>query len=242
LPSGPATPLPVSHSRDFYAPIESSLPPGNGVEFRNRPDYHQTYIGFELQATKRLANRWMGRVAFSSNSHTEHFDGPAAIQDPGATTTWPNIQGGAYITSTTGSGKSEIYLILPRYQLAASGMYQMPWGINHAGNLVSREGFGKPYFETVESADPTLPEKRVLLVNPRDQRLDAATTFDLRLEKAFHIGRNELSVSGDIFNLFNASTVLGRQYDVTATGTTGFDQPLEVMNPRILRLGVRWLF
>ena len=49
-------------------------------------------------------------------------------------------------------------------------------------------------------------------------------------------------MSGDVFNLFNASTVLGRQYDVTATGTTGFDRPLEVMNPRILRLGVRWLF
>jgi hypothetical protein len=231
-----------NYSRDYYAPLESSLPLGNGVEFRNRPDYHQTYVGFELQATKRLANRWMGRVAFSSNRHTEHFDSPVAIQDPGATTTWPNIQSGAYITPTTGSGKSEIYLILPRYQLAALGMYQLPWGLNLAGNLVSREGFGAPYFSTVESADPALPEKRVLLVDPQDQRLDSVTTLDLRLEKGFRVGMGELSVIGDVFNLFNASTVLGRQYDVTATGTTGFNQPLEVMNPRLLRLGVRWLF
>ena len=43
-------------------------------------------------------------------------------------------------------------------------------------------------------------------------------------------------------NLFNVSTVLGRQYDVTATGNTGFDRPLEIMNPRLLRLGVRWQF
>ena len=231
------------YSRAYYAPIESSLPPGNGVEFRNRPDYHQTFLGFEVQATKRLANRWMGRVAFSTNNHTEHFDSPAAIQDPGGTTTWPNIDGGAYITPTTGSGKSEIYLILPRYQLAASGMYQLPWGLNLGANLVVREGYGRPDFETVDSADPTLPEKRVLLVNPRDKRLDAVKSLDMRVEKAFAIRRaGELSVTADIFNVFNVSTVLGRQYDVTATGTTGFDRPLEIMNPRLLRFGVRWQF
>lgn len=231
-----------SYSREYFAPIDSSLPAGNGVEFRNRPDYHQTYLGFELQATKRLSNRWMGRVAFSTNRHTEHFDGPGAIQDPGASTTWPNIDGGAYMTATTGSGKSEIYLILPRYQFSASGMYQLPYGINLAANLVAREGYGKPYFETVGSADPTLPEKRVLLVNPRDERLDGVTTLDLRLEKTFNVRAGSLTFTGDLFNLFNSSTVLGRQYDVTATGVTGFDRPLEIMNPRLLRLGLRWAF
>ncbi|MEZ5288147.1 MAG: carboxypeptidase regulatory-like domain-containing protein [Vicinamibacterales bacterium] len=231
-----------AYEQPYYAPIDSRLPPGNGVEFRNRPDYHQTYLGFELQATKRLSNRWMGRVAFSTNRHVEHFDGPGAVQDPGATTTWPNIDGGAYVTATTGSGKSEIYLILPRYQLAASGLYQLPYGINVGANLVAREGYGTPYFETVESADPTLPEKRVLLVNPRDERLPGVATLDMRVEKAFALRMGEVSVTADVFNLFNASTVLGRQYDVTATGTTGFDRPLEIMNPRLLRFGVRWRF
>jgi hypothetical protein len=232
-----------SYSREYYAPVDVRLPPGNGVEFRNRPDYHQNFLGFEIQATKRLANRWMGRVAFSTNNHTEHFDGPAAIQDPGGTTTWPNIADGAYITPTTGSGKSEIYLILPRYQFTASGMYQLPYGFNVGANLMVREGYGKPYFETVDSADPTLPEKRVLLVDPRDERLNAVKSLDMRVEKAFTIRRaGELSLTADIFNLFNVSTVLGRQYDVTATGTTGFDRPLEIMNPRLLRLGVRWQF
>jgi hypothetical protein len=35
---------------------------------------------------------------------------------------------------------------------------------------------------------------------------------------------------------------LGRQYDATAPGSTGFNQPLEIMNPRLLRLGVRYRF
>ena len=46
----------------------------------------------------------------------------------------------------------------------------------------------------------------------------------------------------DLFNVFNAATVLGRQYDVEATGTRGFDSVLEIMNPRILRLGLRVKF
>jgi hypothetical protein len=43
----------------------------------------------------------------------------------------------------------------------------------------------------------------------------------------------------DVFNVGNAATVLGRQYDLRRTGPTGYNQVLEIMNPRILRLGFR---
>jgi hypothetical protein len=46
----------------------------------------------------------------------------------------------------------------------------------------------------------------------------------------------------DVFNITNSATVLGRQFDYRATGATGFNQILEVMNPRILRLGARLNF
>jgi hypothetical protein len=231
-----------AYSQDYFAPRESSLPPGNGSEFRNRPDYHQQYLGLEVQATKRLSNRWMARVGFSSNRHTEHFTGTGGIQDPGRSTTWSNIDGGAYVTGTAGSGKSEIYLILPRYQVNASGMYQLGYGVNVAASLTAREGYGMPFFEPVDSADPLLPEKRVMLVDPRDSRLPAVTTLDLRGEKMLTIAGRELALSLDLFNVFNSATVLGRQYDVTATGSTGYNQPLEIMNPRLLRVGVRFQF
>jgi len=231
-----------AYSQQYFAPRESSLPAGNGSEYRNRPDYSQQYVGFEVQATKRLSNKWMGRFGFSTNQHTESFGSAAARQDPGPSTTWPNIDGGAFVTATTGSGKSEIYLILPRYQITASGLYQFPWGINAAANLVAREGYGMPFFEPVESADPVLPEKRVLLVDPKESRLPAVTSLDVRGEKSFTFGSRELVLTADLFNAFNASTVLGRQYDVTAGGNTGYNQPIEIMNPRLLRFGVRFQF
>jgi hypothetical protein len=231
-----------NYRRDYYAPNEASLPAGNGVELRNRPDYHQQYLGFELQATKRLSNRWMARLGFASSRHNEYFNGDGGIQDPGQTVAWPNIEGGAFVTATSGSGKSEVYLVLPRYQFNASGLYQFAYGINVAANMTARQGYGMPFFETVESADPIQPEKRVLLVDPDDSRLPSVATFDLRGEKTFTFGSRQLALSLDLFNVFNSSTVLGRQYDVTATGSTGYNQPLEIMNPRLLRFGVRFQF
>jgi hypothetical protein len=233
----------VSATEEVYTPNVSALPPGNGGEYRNRPGYHQQYLGFEVQATKRLADRWMARVGFSTSTHREYLDDPSqAVQDPTSTTIFPNEDGLAIVTPSFGSGKSEVYLLSPRYQINASGLYQLPRGVNVAANIVARQGFGQPYFATVGSDDPSAPEKRVLLVDPEDTRLPGVVSFDLRIGKAFTIRNSELALDFDIFNLLNQSTVLGRQYDVTATGSTGFNQPLEIMNPRLFRLGVRFRF
>lgn len=232
-----------SYSVPYYRPVASALPEGNGAEYRNRPGYHQRYLGFEVQATKRLADRWMGRIGFSTGSHREYFDDPSvALQDPTSTTTFPNIDGGAVVTPTSASGKSEIYMLSPRYQINATGLYQPGWGINVAGNLTARDGFGQPYFATQPSTDPSATRKRVLLVDPDETRLPTVVSLDMRVGKSFALRSSELAIDLDLFNVLNRATVLGRQYDVTTTGATGFNQPLEIMNPRLLRLGVRYRF
>jgi hypothetical protein len=43
----------------------------------------------------------------------------------------------------------------------------------------------------------------------------------------------------DVFNLLNSGTVLGRKYDVEADT---FNQITEIMNPRIVRFGLRLQF
>ena len=232
-----------SYSEPLYAAITSRLPEGNGAEYRNRPGYHQRYLGLELQATKRLADRWMARVGFSTSTHREYLDDQSvAIQDPTSTTIFPNIDGGVVVTPSSASGKSEIYMLSPRYQINASGLYQLPYGINVAGNLVARDGFGQPYYATEASSDAAAPEKRVLLIDPDESRLPGVVSLDIRVGKTFAIRDSELALDLDVFNVLNKSTVLGRQYDVTATGSTGFNQPLEIMNPRLARIGVRFRF
>jgi len=236
----------------LYALSASAVPPGGGKVFAVREGYHQRYLGLEVSATKRMSDRWMARFGFSTNDWREYFDDPAkAILDPtrapAPSAAWPfagaQVDGGTVVRSSTGSGKSGIYMVAPAYQFVANGLYEAIWGISIGANLVARQGYAEPFFQSnVPTGDP-LGHKTVLLVTHVDDfRLPAVTSLDGRLEKKFTFGSSKLSLDFDVFNLLNAGTVLGRQYDARLTGATCFGSTLEIMNPRIARIGVRFTF
>ena len=226
---------------DYSTPIYSSTRvPANraATEFRTRDGYSQRYMGFEASATKRLSNRWMARFGFSSNKHTEHFDSLAAMTDPTPTAGSPNVDGGLVVRLSGGSGKGGIYQVLPLYQFIATGMYQAPWGINLAANMVSRQGFAKQYFYSpVVTTDPLLRNKSPFLLDEAGQeRLPGVTSLDLRLGKLFNVGRARVNIDLDMFNALNSATILGRQYNLRLTTA---DNVVEIMNPRVFRVGLR---
>ena len=233
-----------SASQDVYAPLPGVvLPPGNGSEERNRNGYHQQYWGWETNFIKRLSNRWMARIGYSWNDHREYFtDRAAAIIDPTPTPNNPKRDGGLVITSTGGSGKSDIFFLTPKYQFVANGLYQAPLGINVAANLLVRQGYGQPYFQEIQAHPRDAGAFKEVLLSPDvgANRLPAIKSFDLRVGKEFRLDEVTLNIDLDWFNILNAGTVLGRQYDVgAAPGLTGPGQTLEIMNPSLLRLGFR---
>ncbi len=229
----------------YYAIPAANVPPAakaKGVEYRGRPGYSQRFWGIEASASKRLSDRWMARFGFSTNDHREFIDAATALTDPTPNAVSPNIDGGLVVVRSSGSGKSGIYSLLPKYQFIANGLYQAPWGIDLGFNMVSRQGFGQPWFRSqVTTGDALSKRKSVLLITDVGKnRLPAITSFDARIGKMLRFGnRVTMNIDFDIFNLFNASTVLGRQYDFRLTGVTGFNKVLEIMNPRIMRIGAR---
>jgi len=241
--TGSADPV-GSFSVPFYALNASAVPAGGGRTYEEHKGYHQRYSGLELAATKRMSNHWMARFGFSTNSHREYYDGPDSLDDPTPSPGSPKMDGGLVVTQTGGSGKSNIYLVLPQYQFIANGMYQAKWGINLGGNWMLRQGYAQPYFRSqVATGDPLSNRKSVLVSSDvGDSRLPKMSSLDARVEKAFRIQRSTLALDLDVFNITNASTVLGRQYDLRLTGATGFNKTLEIMNPRIFRLGARFTF
>lgn len=222
-----------------------------GYNAQNRPDYSRRYLGFELSATKRMSNRWMARAGFGSSSWTERFGSAAAILDATPTSntsgafqnqqaSGPLIDGGPVVVQTTGSGKSGIYLIAPKYQISANGMYQGPWGFDFGANFIMRQGYGEPFFRSrVNTSDSVVSLKNLLLVAPDANRLDTVSTLDGRVEKVFKFNRTSFALDFDVFNVLNRATVLGKQYDARLTT---YNSTLEIMNPRIARLGVRFFF
>lgn len=242
-----STPETGAYSVPLFGLPNSLVPDGLGREFTNREDYHQKYQGIEVSATKRLSNRWMARVGFSTNSHTEYFDDRnTSIEDPMPNPRQsPLVNGGNVIERSTGSGKSDIYLILPRFQFSANGLYQGPWGINFGMNYVARQGYGQPWFESNINVGDVLGRRRVMLVDDvGSDRLPTMHSLDIRVEKAVQVKTGNIYLDLDLFNLGNASTVLGRQFDrrFPTTSATGFGRTLEIMNPRIARLGLRVTF
>jgi hypothetical protein len=184
----------------------------------------------------------MARFGFSTNDHREYFDSLEGYA-PGDLTpsqTNPQKDGGIVVRSSTGSGKSGIFQVLPNYQFIATGLYEANWGIKLGANMVTREGFAMQYAHSqVATGDPLAARKTILLVDAGEFRLPTVTSFDARVGKEFAFNRYRINLDLDIFNLFNSATVLGRQYDLRVTNA---DQVLEIMNPRVFRLGARFNF
>ena len=241
-----------SYSVPLYGLNASAVPPGGGQVFSVREGYHQRYLGLEALATKRMSNHWMARFGFSTNSWREYFDDPSkSILDPtrapAPSSAWPfagpQVDGGTVLRSSTGSGKSGIYMVAPAYQFIANGLYEAKWGLSIAANVVARQGYAEPFFQSdVATGDPLGPKTVMVVPHVDDYRLPAVTSLDGRVEKTFNFGWSRAIIDFDLFNVLNAGTVLGKQYDTRLTGATGFGSTLEIMNPRIVRLGVRFTF
>ena len=251
--TGSGLPDGSSYNVPYYAlnpDLVTDINAAQGTVYTARNGYHQQFWGIEVAATKRMSNRWMARFGFSTNTHTQYFDDTnTSILDPTPGPAQPYVNGGLVIVSSGGSGKSGIYNILPKYQFMANGLYQAPYAIDLGFNWLLRQGFGQAWYQSrVATGDYFSNRKSVALYSDINQnRLPTVTTLDFRVGwnplKAFNVSsRVGLNIDFDFFNLFNSGTVLGRQYDKRLTGTTGFDQVLEIMNPRIFRIGMRVTF
>jgi hypothetical protein len=237
-----------SYAQPYYRLANASLiPPGKGRVYETRAGYHQKYVGFEISATKRMSNHWMARLGFSTNSWREYWDGtPSAYTgDPTSVLGDPNINGGYVVSAASGSGKSGIYMVQPKYQIIANGAYEAPYGIDIGANYLIRQGYPMPWHQRVtQFTDPMGSVKLMLLVPDFGQdRLPGTQTLDVRIGKTFTFGTARAIFDLDIFNLLNSATVLGRQYNAAVqTGTPKYTDVMEIMQPRIARVGVRITF
>ena len=226
------------YSVNYYAVNPAAVPTDSGTTYESRPDYYRRYQGLEFSLNKRMSNNWAGRMAWSTNVVREYFPSLASQQDPTPTPGNPNINGGLVVTQTSGSGKSAIYMVLPKQQFILNGSYQMIWGITTGINYLFRQGYSEPFYRSkVATGDVLGSSKSVFVLGGVDwYRLPSVHSLDARIGKATKIDRVTVNFDIDAFNLLNVGTVLGKQYDLRLS-TAG--QVLEIINPRIVRFGVR---
>jgi hypothetical protein len=107
-------------------------------------------------------------------------------------------------------------------------------------HVYARDGFPVPYYEVADTGDPTGGAKNVLVSPSLDRyRLPAVFLLDARLGRTFGVGRGQLRLDVDVFNVLNRGTTLQVARDVEAPA---FGRPREILRPRMVRLGIGYRF
>lgn len=234
LPDGTAFNVPVFTVRD-------DLTDTGGVFWTNT-DRSTEYLGYTISATKRLSNKWMMRAHFtyydwdwSIGDEFRRFDDPTdGHNDNGSFHEWSVDNDGAiFAEESGGSGNVDLFLN-SRWSFNVSGLYQLPWGINVSGNINGREGYPLPWFwDNFSTSDGT---KDIQVATVGRDRVDDIITTDVRVDKDFQVGDLGITLSVDVFNLFNEGYVVQREFDVSSSRSGFVDQ---IIGPRVARLGVR---
>ncbi len=249
--------LPASLGGGSYsAPVyeinpDIATPPG--YDWINRPDYNQTYSGFDLILTKRLSNRWMMRGSFSYNINKQNVDSLAACVDP--TNTVPGQSGDSgnpqtgytaescadntYVAvRSTGSGAKDSVFLNSKYQFYINGMYQLPLNFNIAASFWGRQGYPIVPYQRVNGSDGI--RRNVALATTDALRYENVYELDMRIEKMLPISSTaNITISADLFNVLNDGTVL-QQFNRIGPSNAGNIK--EIQSPRVWRFGARISF
>ena len=229
-----------------------------GINFTNsrllarRPDYNNKYFGLDVRFNKRLSNRWMLSGSFTLQDQKQHW-GAEGYLDP--TNKWS--EDGKLYSLNAGGGSGKInQLIYSKWLVKLEGIYQLPYDFNVGFTFLAREGHYIPH--TINMNDPGLPNplsrSATVRLDPlgtgNDPRLPTFWNLNLRVEKAIRIAEHgRIYLMADVFNLFNNSMMDRRydRYEGSYNFATNYLSPNatefkanQILNPRIVRFGVRF--
>jgi Carboxypeptidase regulatory-like domain len=190
----------------------------------NRPDYHRDYSDIEVMATKRLSHSWMMNASFSYQLSKTLY-GDQGFDDP------TNV-------------KINDNVLYGHWMAKLSFLFELPWGMSFSGFVNARRGYNlgeQIVVETPERAATGLGAYAYLdMVKPGAKTLADFVNADLSLAKTLRLKNyGSLVLQVDAFNVFNFAPTLGR---VNVGNSPNYGQITSILNPRVIRLGVRYRF
>jgi hypothetical protein len=187
----------------------------------NWPNRYSRYLAGQIVLYKRLSNKWLLDTSFTLSDWKFFYKGD--VIDPQNV----DFYDGA-VNSTMNS----------RWQFKLSGLYQLPGGINVSSVFRAREGYVRtPYARFYRENIGTSTFYDGV---QGDSRLPTFYELDFRIEKIFNLSStSRVVLAVDAFNALNSALVLARQDLLTSSI---YDRVTKILNPRVLRFGVRFEF
>jgi len=205
------------------------------AQFTDKGELFRDYNGFQIKVIKRYADNWTVQSSYIFQKAEGNVTNTGTGVN-GSTTAWrtPN----SFVNTPGELPNSRRHV----FKLNASYLFADPIGVlvgvrfdMMSGNTATKsERFGSDDTGGLRTAD-----REVFVEQYGATRLESLTNLDLRLEKRFPLGGpyGDLGVIFDVFNLMNADTIRGIRTRVPFYG-----EATAIVNPRTMRIGVRWLF
>ena len=229
-----------------YFELRPGVTTRNGFLLENG-DREQEFKGASLTFNKRLSHRWMMRGNVSWQDWTWQI--PDSENEDPTDTVAGGIVNGTDVLQGSGNAsgaKGNVY-ISSRWSYSVNGLYQIapdkPWAFNVAASLSGRQGYPTRYVDRI--VRETISDGAGLGVdvplNPDANafRYPDVHVVDLRAEKELAFSNFGLTLGVDLFNALNESYALQRQ---GVLGRDNSDHVLEILSPRVFRLGARFSF
>jgi hypothetical protein len=205
----------------------AALPTGVGTQRlytnpdNNKADFHNV----EFAVNRRFSGRWMLLSSFGYTwSNMLHTAGAARTFSYRPADRMFGDDG--YETSTTWN-----YKIIGRYTL--------PYDVGFSGSWKVQSGFN--YSRTTSVTFPVEGARAVRIEPITANRYPTVQIMDVRLDKSFTMGRvGKFTGMVDVFNLTNSGVVTSARTTSAVNGP--FQEVLAILNPRVVRFGVRYDF
>jgi carboxypeptidase family protein len=220
---------------------------GQDKQFQTNPsDFKTRFNGFEISAQRRFSAGYqfltsyafstsdISRTSVSVTAFGGEEEGAGGVGSGSSAFLNPN----QLINNTSGPG---FYDRTHAFKLAGSYDIQ-PIGLTLAatGKVQTGTPFGRILTLSDDAnGNPFNQGPITFFAEGRDaHRFPTLKTMDFRVAKYFTMGPRRFEIIGDVFNLFNVSTVTG----VNPNSGTDFSKPTDILGPRVFRIGGRFTF
>lgn len=192
----------------------------------------RNYTGFEVVLTKRFSHNWQMNASYVYAKSTgligtdfdDSWSGQSYFDNPNA-----------HINAV---GR---FPLERRHQIKIQGSYSAPFGILISTNYSTLAG--RRYTREIRSDDLGLDLNQGNVTINAEERgargLPWLHILDLRVEKQFRLmDRFRIGLIADVFNVLNRNTATSVETISSSTAYT-FEEPDGIMDPRLVRLGIR---
>jgi len=187
----------------------------------NNADFHNV----EFAVNRRFSGKWMMLTSFgytwSTMIHNQNGAGSFSYRP------WDVMWG------DNGKETSTLW----NYKII--GRYVLPYDIGFSGSWKVQSGFN--YARTISLAMPVEGTQTIRVEPITSNRYPSVAILDFRLDKALSFGKfGKVTPMLDIFNILNSGVPTSVR--TTNTATAPFQEVTSILNPRVIRFGVRFNF